>query len=1023
MKKVLLLVTALVFAFAMAACDPTDPVVEDITVALAGLENVEVEEDTVLNVLDGITALGSDGVDYANLITADSDDCTVTDNVLDTSTPGSCTIIVSVVVEGKLDRQTFDVTITAKPLPPAPDFTVMEWDFEEDADLEGWAIYTAGGGSLELSREEGAMKMVTTSGGQRFETRLDYMGVALEQNQLYKVSFKMKSDIDGKKVHLNFGELLPSDPWFTPFKPEGVDVITLTTEWQEFEYTFLMELDNQAGGPLFEMGNMEGSEGLDATMWVDDFRISGGSGNDVTDPTIEGTEDVTLFIGDVASFDPLEGVMAMDDGEDITSEIILSGDTVDVTVAGTYNLYYVVYDSAFNYTRVARTVVVQLDEQGPELSGVEDIQVLVGQGFDPLTDVMAMDNRDGDVTADIVLSGDTYAEAEGMYAIVYTVEDALGNETVVTRNVEVIDATFIDAANLTNGSFDSGYWNPYWEGWNGADAFITTTDDGLVLDIKNVGGDFWHVLIEQAGITMEAGKTYRLSFDAMSTVARDIQVEVAGAGLDPAQETVSLTDTMTTFTVDFTSATETGGMLKFLMGKVNDAAASVITLDNVMFEEFDGTAIVADTDQVMDGSFDMWQTTGWSVWSPNNNTYFQSQWSEGWLTYDEANANPWENKLEQTGLSMTSGLWYRVTFKAKGDAARDAIVGFWDGSTAFEKSIELGTDFQTYTWIFKYTGGATAGLEFKLGKSSDNFAGNLFVVDDVMIEVEDATPTPEWEGFGGTTVTDNGDGSVDIAYDVTTEWWWDFSAQHLNLMLDGTTFNAIDFTFTGVAGQNYLFKVEYDGGAREYGMAATGSEDVLTLDLTDLTEAQKSSINKVVVFANGQGQTGTVTVSYALVTIVPSTDTLADLPNQDFTDTDISGWGTEGTLTLSHDASGYLVVSVTELGNDPWSQNLGFSNQKVISGNTYEVTFVIKTEFAAGRDVTFFVEDTDNGYAKYFEETRTLTDSFQTFTFTFTPTADNSDSKIGIFVGNTTNAVIGNVVIDSITITETEPTT
>jgi hypothetical protein len=1048
MKKFLLFFTALAVVFTLAACgDGTDPVDEDIVVTLAGVEDFTVTEDDVVNVLDGITASGDDGNDYSSLVTADSDDCTLTDGVLDTSVPGSCIITYSVVVDGKFVRDNLTITIEAKPIEGVSDTVLKSWNFDDAAQLEGWNIYTAGGGAIDMSVEDGAMKLVTASGGQRFETRLDFQGLPLEQGYPYTMTFRMKSDIDGKKVHINFGELLPSDPWFTPFKPENVDIITLSTDWQEFTISFNMELDNQNGGPLFEMGNMEGSEGLDATIWVDDFVITGGSGEDTIDPVIEGAGPLTIYVEEgLTEFDPLEGVTATDYPDvDLTTDLVVSGDVVDPTTPGTYMVYYVVFDSAFNSDRVDRVITVLSDTEAPVLSGVEDATVIVGENFDPLAGVMAMDGKDGDVSADIVLSGDTYEEVEGTYTITYTVEDELGNSVTVDRVVTVLDLTFVDSEELINGSFDAGYWNPYWESWNGADAFFSTSDDGLVIDIKAVGGDFWHVLIEQpgGGISMEAGKTYRLTFDAMSSVARDIQVEVAGAGLDPAQETVSLTDTMTTFTVDFTSATAVTGQLKFLMGLVNGAGASVITLDNVMFEEWDGAAIVADTDQVMDGSFDEWQNIGWGVWSPNDNTAFQVQWQEAWVTYTEANANPWENKLEQLNLAMDSGLYYRVTFKAKGDVARDAIVGFWDGGTAFEYSFELGTEFQEYTWIFKYTGGPTAALEFKLGQSSDNFAGTLFIVDDVMIEVEDAIPP-------GPTTLDNlanqdftdadisawgTEGTLTLSHDAmgylvasVTELGanpWDQNIGAANLFVhEGYTYTVAFVVKTAFPeGRDVTFFAENTdaGYAKYFEQTATLTDAFQTFTYSFTPDADNTDTKLGLFLGNTSNPLiGDVVIDSITITVEEPFLTLADMPNQDFTDADISGWSTQGTLTLAHDAAGYLVASVTELGANPWDQNFGFGMQNVVAGKVYTVSYTVKTAFPEGRDVTFFVENVDAGYAKYFEETVTLTDSFQTFTYSFTADADNNDTNLGMFVGNTSNPLIGDVVVDSIIVTEVD---
>ncbi len=889
MKKLLILIAALALTFSLAACgggnDDPDPV--DLVVTLSGLVDQEITAGDAIDLLDGVSAMGTDGVDYTSVITLDSDDCPLTNGTINTANPATCHITYTAVVEGKMVRDTITVIINPVEIGPVEGPILKEWHWDTDADLEGWTKYEADGGAVVASVDNGALKLEVTSATTVYGARYEFMGLPFEDGEAYEFSFKAKTDVAGKGIHFQVGELLGGAPYFYDFKTGQVEDFGLTTEFVTYTVSFVynQDLDSGFGGPLFEMGNLENaaegisSIGINATIWIDDFVIKGGSGEDTLAPTITGAEDVTLYIEDAPTFDAATGVMANDltDG-DLTSAIVVSGDTVDVATAGVYFVTYTVEDAAGNETVVTRTVTVMNDTVGPVLSGVEDAIFFLGDGQDALTGVMAVDGRDGDVTADIVLSGDTFDGAtEGTYNVTYTVMDAAMNETVVTREIQVLDVTFVDYTdNLVNPNFDAGNWHPYWEEWNGADAFFSTGDNGLVIDIAAVGADFWHVLIEQEGIVLEANKTYKLSFDASSTVARDIQAEIAGASgitIDGQefQATISLTETVTTFTLDIVVGdTATGGTLKFLMGLVNDAAASVITLDNVMLEEFDGTAIVADTDQVMDGSFDNWQTTGWGVWSPNGNTSFQTQWREAWVYYDEANANPWENKLEQTGITMIPGLVYKVTFNAKGDVARDFIVGFWDGGTAFEKSFELGTDFQTYTWIFTYTGGTNAALEFKLGKSSDNFDGTLFIVDTIMIEVEDAVPVvedPVWTGYNMTVVEgDLGPNDVTITYDGVSDPWWNDNAQYSNIVFDGNN-DAIDFTFTGTDGAPIVFKVEGWGGNIEGRMTADGTEQMFTLDLSSLTKEQRDAINLLIIFVESPGASGSLALSFEAKTL------------------------------------------------------------------------------------------------------------------------------------------------------------
>ena len=143
---------------------------------------------------------------------------------------------------------------------------------------------------------------------------------------------------------------------------------------------------------------------------------------------------------------------------------------------------------------------------------------------------------------------------------------------------------------------------------------------------------------------------------------------------------------------------------------------------------------------------------------------------------------------------------------------------------------------------------------------------------------------------------------------------------------------------------------------------------------------------------------------------------LEKLANIDFADSDLSAWSIEGNVALSHDASGYLVANVSSFTGQFYEENFLIRNLVTQSGYTYTVSFVAKTDVAGGRDVQFFLEDTDAGYAKYFLETETLTSDFQTFTYTYVATTTNNDTTLGVFVGEMVNAGLGNVIIDEIII-------
>lgn len=82
------------------------------------------------------------------------------------------------------------------------------------------------------------------------------------------------------------------------------------------------------------------------------------------------------------------------------------------------------------------------------------------------------------------------------------------------------------------------------------------------------------------------------------------------------------------------------------------------------------------------------------------------------------------------------------------------------------------------------------------------------------------------------------------------------------------------------------------------------------------------------------------------------------------------------------------------------------------AGCTYTLTFTVRTDEVNGREVILFLEDTDDNYNKFIEETVTLSTEYQTFTYVYEATVTNNDSKIGLFFAND----VGTVIIDEISV-------
>jgi Metallo-peptidase family M12B Reprolysin-like/MAM domain, meprin/A5/mu/GEVED domain/Bacterial surface protein, Ig-like domain/Secretion system C-terminal sorting domain/Fibronectin type III domain len=179
---------------------------------------------------------------------------------------------------------------------------------------------------------------------------------------------------------------------------------------------------------------------------VEDYTvIIEGSTPDTTAPviTLNGATPVNLELG--SSYTEL-GATAIDDVDgDISANIVIGGDSVDTNTVGTYIVTYNVSDAAGNSAaQVTRTVNVNPDTTAPviTLNGASTVNINVGGNYTE-SGATATDNVDGDISANIVIGGDTVnTNTAGTYIVTYNVSDAAGNAaTQVTRTVNVAPDT------------------------------------------------------------------------------------------------------------------------------------------------------------------------------------------------------------------------------------------------------------------------------------------------------------------------------------------------------------------------------------------------------------------------------------------------------------------------------------------------------------------------------------------------------------------------------------------------------
>lgn len=156
-------------------------------------------------------------------------------------------------------------------------------------------------------------------------------------------------------------------------------------------------------------------------------------------PVIHAT-DKTIEVGD--EFDPRADVTATDEEDgDITNKIEILKNYVNINEPGIYDVTYKVTDTqGASYTT---TIKVTVNPKAADLNACPVIQatdkiLTVGDEFDPLADVTAEDEEDGDITDKIeILENEVDTTKPGKYEVTYKVTDSGGASHVKTIKVTV----------------------------------------------------------------------------------------------------------------------------------------------------------------------------------------------------------------------------------------------------------------------------------------------------------------------------------------------------------------------------------------------------------------------------------------------------------------------------------------------------------------------------------------------------------------------------------------------------------
>ncbi|PFB31954.1 peptidase M4 [Bacillus cereus] len=261
----------------------------------------------------------------------------------------------------------------------------------------------------------------------------DNEGVHFNSSIINKVAYLIAQGGTHNGVTVNgIGE----DKMFDIFYYANTDELNMTSNFSELRLACLKVATNKYGANSIEVEAVQ--KAFDAAKIKGTVKENEKTAeNQVPELTVPLT--ITLRVGD--TFDPMSNVKAVDkeDG-DLTNKVKHKGD-VDTSKLGTYIVDYSVVDSQGGNATATQTVIVEGNGEtldlNPTLTVPTAATIHVGDSFDPMAKVLAIDKEDGDLISKVKVDGEVDSTKTGTYVLTYTVTDSKGHEVTAKQTVTV----------------------------------------------------------------------------------------------------------------------------------------------------------------------------------------------------------------------------------------------------------------------------------------------------------------------------------------------------------------------------------------------------------------------------------------------------------------------------------------------------------------------------------------------------------------------------------------------------------
>ncbi|NQY37224.1 MAG: DUF5011 domain-containing protein [Alteromonadaceae bacterium] len=346
-----------------------------------------------------------------------------------------------------------------KYVPPAGTNLVVNGDFEQG--LANWGTWNNPTVSNDEFEGTSAIKLYNKASINQW--------VSVEASTTYTLSAYAKIDNSSKRVVLGVNDS----------NNDGIVTVDIyDSQYTLNQFSFTTDANTTSVKVYFWLPPSD-----NASAFVDAISlIKQVPSIDTTAPVISLIGGASMSVVQYSSFtDP--GATAIDyvDG-DISASVQISSN-LDTNTVGAYTVTYSVSDAAGNLASTTRnvTVTAYVDTVAPVITlvGASSVTLELGDVYMEVG-ATASDNDDGDVTANITISGTVDSSTTGTYTITYSVADAAGNAATATRTVTVVDEYFDTVAPVITLNGASAVTLEFGNAYVEAGATATDNDDGDV---------------------------------------------------------------------------------------------------------------------------------------------------------------------------------------------------------------------------------------------------------------------------------------------------------------------------------------------------------------------------------------------------------------------------------------------------------------------------------------------------------------------------------------------------------------